>query len=121
MKNHKIGPEFNSFMNEFLPYLYTNKTVYYAPAGKVMPSKFFLGWSWVASGQLMEQMKNFRPSKSYRSILMDRIREKLNEGPTPILTTEGKLVWRSITNTRFCGELKNKSELRRILKQVGVL
>lgn len=79
MRNYKIGESFNSFKDEFLVYLYTQKSIYYAPAGKVMPTKFFLGWSWVASGQLEKQMKNFRPVKSYQSLMIDRIREVLYE------------------------------------------
>ena len=84
MKNHKIGPEFDSFMNEFLPYLYTNKAIYYVPAGKVMPTKFFLGWSWVASGQIENQINNFRPAKKYEEIMRWKIKKALQKCPVII-------------------------------------
>lgn len=94
MRNYKIGESFNSFKDEFLVYLYTQKSIYYAPAGKVIPTKFFLGWSWVASGQLEKQMKNFRPAESYEAILQREIRKALQK--CPVVMTNGKLEWRSL-------------------------
>ena len=83
MMNHKIGISAIKDLTALTGYLCQNEVVYFAPAGKLMPTKFFIGWSWNSNKALLKHLENgsFHSAKSYDSIMSKQIREALSECP----------------------------------------
>lgn len=63
-----------------MPVLYNQKTIYFAPCGLVLPTKFFMGWSWM-SGAVKKHLEAgaFYEVEKYE----DRSRRKIRKLLTP--------------------------------------
>jgi hypothetical protein len=81
--NHKIGISPIKDLTTLVDYLCQNEVVYFAPAGKVMPTKFFVGWSWSKSGAILKHLESgsFCSAKSYSKMMRSQIRGALLECP----------------------------------------
>jgi len=81
--NHKIGISPIKDLTALVDYLCQYEVIYFAPAGKVMPTKFFIGWSWNSSGAILKHLENgsFFSSKSYSKIMRSQIKGALSECP----------------------------------------
>lgn len=79
LKNHKVYGGITSFA-ELMPILYRRKSIYFAPAGRVLPTKFFMGWSWM-SGAVKKHLEDgsFWEVESYDSITRSRIRKAMQD------------------------------------------
>lgn len=77
LKNHKVYGQLKSF-EQLMPVLYKRKSIYFAPADMVLPTAFFMGWSWM-SGATKRHMDagSFWEVDSYDRISRDRIRSML--------------------------------------------
>ena len=58
MKNHRIV-SIPRNMKDLLRVLYMDRSVYFAPLDKVMPTKFFLGELWRDHGAIEKHLGNF--------------------------------------------------------------
>jgi len=81
-KNHKVIKKVDNF-EELLFWLYTKKSIYFAPAGKIMPTAFFNGWAWRRSGALEKHIKagSFYQVQSRDEYMRDEIRKQLSNCP----------------------------------------
>lgn len=86
MRNHKIGILRIKDLTTLVDYLCQDEVVYFAPAGKVMPTKFFIGWSWNSSKAILKHLENgsFFSAKSYSKMMRIQIRSALLECPAII-------------------------------------
>jgi hypothetical protein len=94
MINHKIdSAPFDDF-SELVNYMALNRSIYFSPARRVMPCKFFLGWSWNNSSALLKHFEkgNFYSSVSYSQIMRRKIQEAVKSCPTITVTTGGKYI-----------------------------
>lgn len=76
--NHKLIKSLTD-TDSVIAVLLHQKSVYFAPAGKVMPTKFFLGWAWMSSEKFMNYISSgaFYLAEKYEDISRRRIRETL--------------------------------------------
>lgn len=79
LKNHKVYRQLWSF-EELMPVLYTRKSIYFAPLRKVLPTKFFMGWSWMSNAtRIYLEAGAFHEVESYDRITRQRIRDTLKQ------------------------------------------
>ena len=75
-------------MDTLMPELMRSKSIFFAPAGKVMPTKLFIGHAWNNNQALIKHMEaeNFWAVNSMKDNITTRIREVLNKAPKPVIT-----------------------------------
>ena len=67
-----------------MPVLYNRKSIYFAPAKRVLPTKFFMGWSWMSNAvRVYLEAGAFYEVESYDRITRNRIRKALESCPAP--------------------------------------
>jgi hypothetical protein len=68
-----------STLDEVMVALYTNKSIYFSPGGKAMPTKFFLCWAWMSSEKFIKHIEagNFVEIIPWREISIRRIKSAL--------------------------------------------
>lgn len=99
MRNHKINTVPFKDFSELVNYLAVNRSIYFSAANKVMPCKFFLGWSWNNFSALLKHFEkgNFYSCVSYDQIMRREIQKALKYCPTITVTTGGKYVIQTVS------------------------
>lgn len=77
-KNHKCIRQLKT-LGDLMPVLHTHKSIYFAPAGRVLPTKFFMCWSWGCKQALIKHMEagSFWEIEKKEDISRVRIRRAL--------------------------------------------
>lgn len=83
LKNHICKTHFSGYsdLGDLMVYLYTYKAIYFSPAKKVMPTKFFLCWAWMDKQALIHHLNNgsFHSAEKKDDYTRNRIKKMLQK------------------------------------------